>query len=147
MGVRRKAREIAVQTLYSLDFNEMESSEKDQQIIVFFQENFAAICENNKIKRDSGIYLFAKNVLEIVFQNKILIDKEIEAFSEHWSLDRITPIDRGILRIAVGELLLTDTEAPIIINEAIEIAKKFGSESSGKFINGILHAIKEKNKL
>jgi transcription antitermination protein NusB len=147
MGVRRKAREVAVQTLYSLDFSKLDSIENRPQMISNYQENFDAVCENNKIKKDSGIYEFAKFLLENVFQNRTVIDEEIESFSEHWSLERITPVDKGILRIAVGELLFTDTEAPVIINEAIEIAKKFCSESSSKFINGILHAVKEKNKL
>jgi N utilization substance protein B len=147
MGIRRKAREVALQTLYALDFEEVGAELGQLELISIYQENFEAVCENNKVKVDSSIYRFAKFIIENAFRHIIEIDKEIEFFSEHWSMERMTPLDKGILRIAVGEILFTDTEPAVIMNEAIEIAKKFCSESSGKFINGILHAIKEKNKM
>jgi N utilization substance protein B len=147
MGIRRKAREVALQTLYALDFEEVDPKLGVTELIFIYQESFEAVCDNNKIKKESAVYHFSKFLLENSFHHIIEIDNEIAAFSEHWSLERITPLDKGILRIAIGEILFTDTESAVIINEAIEIAKKFCSESSGKFINGILHAIKEKNKM
>lgn len=66
---------------------------------------------------------------------------EIDKLSDNWELEDIALLDRNILCLAVYELLFTDTPAPVVINEAIEIAKKFSSEASGKFINGILDAL------
>jgi N utilization substance protein B len=75
------------------------------------------------------------------------VDEKIGAQSTHWPLDKIAYLDKSVLRIAVYEILFTDTPDPVAMDEAIEIAKKYCSESSAKFINGVLNAIaKEKNQ-
>ncbi len=69
------------------------------------------------------------------------MDEVIEEVSSNWRLDRMARVDRNVLRLAVYELLRTDVPVKVVINEAIELGKKFGSESSGAFVNGVLDKI------
>ena len=86
--------------------------------------------------------MFASDLLEGTFRNKREIDDLIERHSLHWKLARMAVVDRNILRLAVYELLyLHDVPTSVVLNEAIEIAKKFGTEDSGAFINGILDKV------
>ena len=128
MGLRRKGREIAMQTLYSMEFETEE------------EMNIEDIAGNSNIS-DKKIIEFAENLLDLVQVNIESVDEKIQENSKNWSFDRIAMADKCILRIAAAEILFTETAHPIIINEAIEVSKKYCSESSGKFINGILHAI------
>jgi len=85
---------------------------------------------------------FVKTLFKNVMENLPKIDKYIIKYATEWPLDQITIIDRNILRIGVYELVMSDDIPPkVAINEAIEIAKTFGGESSGKFVNGVLGAI------
>ena len=88
---------------------------------------------------------FASDLVVNVLKYIAPIDEKIMAHSTNWSFERIAKLDVSVMRVAVYELIFTETAPPIIMNEAIEIAKKYCSESSGKFINGVLNAItKEK---
>lgn len=132
MSNRHLARTIAMQTLFLWDFNG--KSEPDLEIVqkkVF--ENFAPDFD------DQG---FADGIVKGVVKNSKEIDRYIAKYATEWPLDQITYVDRNILRIGVYELIF-DKEIPgkVAINEAIEIAKAFGSESSGKFVNGVLGAL------
>ncbi len=90
---------------------------------------------------------FTEFLVKGVMQNKEKIDNTIIKSARNWSLKRITPIDRGILREAIFEIMfLNDIPVKATINEAIELAKKFGTEKSGSFINGILDNIKDKRR-
>jgi len=132
MSNRHLARTIAMQVLFLWDFNGRQ--EKDlSPIISEVLSNFAPKFDDED---------FARNLVKGVLNNIEAIDIYIAKYATEWPLDQITIVDRNILRIGVYELIF-DEEIPakVAINEAIEIAKAFGSESSGKFVNGVLGAI------
>ncbi|HOK56394.1 MAG TPA: transcription antitermination factor NusB [bacterium] len=125
--LRRKAREYALKILYMIDMREDTNST--------FLENFE---ENEKVKK------FADEIIKGVIENMKEIDEIISKVSLNWDIKRMSYIDRNILRIATYEIVFREDIPSIVsINEAIEISKKYGDEDSPKFINGILHKIKE----
>jgi len=129
MGIRRKARELAIQVLFSLDFGENNP-----------EQAFELICTNfnaNKKAKD-----FSKELVLGVWENIDKIDETIRKASKNWRLERMSKVDRSILRLATYELLFRNDIPPkVSINEAIELGKKFGNGSSYSFINGILDAV------
>lgn len=129
MGTRRKSREIAIQLLYQLEINEDDIED--------------ALCTFKDIFRPEENYLdFATHLLHGVFQHQKEIDLIIRKTSNHWSLNRIALVDRSIIRSAIFELLYCpDIPAKVTIDEALEIAKKFSTDKSSAFINGILDKV------
>lgn len=129
MGHRRKGREIGLQILYEI---EMKQSEPKKALELYWQEQ----------ESTDDIYEFATNLVEGTYRNRREIDELIEKHSLHWKLARMALVDRNILRLAAYELLyLHDVPTSVVLNEAIEIAKKFGTGDSGAFINGILDKV------
>ena len=137
MGNRHLARTIAMQSLYEIDFNNYKTAEDYENIV---KKNLLEFAPNID---DEG---FTKDLVFNVLENKSKIDSHISKFAPDWPIEQITLVDRNILRIGVYELMISkDIPSKVAINEAIEIAKKFGGESSGRFVNGVLGAIyKEK---
>jgi N utilization substance protein B len=134
MGTRRKAREAALQILYQVDLSKLDPKEAMQ----LFWKNHSSIPEVEE---------FAYQIVEGVVRNRLEIDRLVEQHSTHWKLSRMTCVDRNILRIAVYELMYChDIPASVSLNEAIEIGKKFGTEDSGSFINGVLDNIAKELK-
>lgn len=131
MSNRHLARTIALQTLFAWDFN----GKKDSDIERLTAENFANFAPNFD---DGG---FVKALVAGVRDNISKIDKFIVKYATEWPLDQITTIDRNILRLGIFELLYSSVPPRVVINEAIEIAKSFGGDSSGKFVNGVLGAL------
>ncbi|MFA5131633.1 MAG: transcription antitermination factor NusB [Patescibacteria group bacterium] len=131
MSNRHLARTIALQTLFAWDFN----GKKDSDIERLTAENFANFAPNFD---DGG---FVKDLVAGVRDNLAKIDKYIVKYATEWPLDQITTIDRNILRLGIFELLYSPVPPRVVINEAIEIAKSFGGDSSGKFVNGVLGAL------
>jgi len=132
MSNRHLARTIAMQTLFMWDFN----GRKDQDLSKMIKGNFFNFAPNFN---DDG---FVKRLIKGVVKNLPKIDEYIIKYATEWPLDQITIVDRNILRIGVYELVLAaDIPPKVAINEAIETAKTFGGESSGKFVNGVLGAI------
>lgn len=132
MSNRHLARTIAMQTLFAWDFNGCKSDNVEQLIKNNF-ENFAPDFDDNG---------FVGAKVRGVIENKEKIDALITKYATEWPLDQITIVDRNILRIGAHELLMEDDIPPkVAINEAIEIAKTFGGDSSGKFVNGVLGAM------
>ena len=132
MSNRHLARTIAMQTLFLWDFNGKKSKKLEEDIRGVFT-NFAPKFN------DHG---FVKSLIQGVMKHLSRIDVYISKYATEWPLEQITIVDRNILRIGVYELVLDDDiPAKVAINEAIEIAKAFGGESSGKFVNGVLGAI------
>ena len=132
MSNRHLARTIAMQALFLWDFQGKNSDNVDT-IIKGVLKNFAPRFD------DHG---FVKSLIQGVMSNLQNIDKYIIEYATEWPLDQITIVDRNILRIGVYELIFdNDIPSKVAINEAIEIAKAFGSDSSGKFVNGVLGAI------
>ncbi len=136
MGIRRKSRETVVQTLYALEY-------KDDYQYENYKDCLKDILKDKSIDLEGKISEFAVSILSIVIENLQVVDSLIKKHSTNWELDRLAKIDKSILRIAVSELLYTETASAIIMNEAIEISKKFSSDNSGKFINGVLNSITE----
>jgi len=132
MANRHLSRTIAMQTLFTWDFNDRQ--EADLQKIV--EENLKQFAPGFD---DQG---FVFELVTGVVKNIDEIDKYIIKYATEWPLDQITLVDRNILRLGIYELLHSENiPAKVAINEAIEIAKAFGGESSGKFVNGVLGAI------
>jgi N utilization substance protein B len=132
MSNRHLARTLAMQTLFAWDFNN-QVSDNLKEII---DENFINFAPDFD---DNG---FVETTVYGVIDNLKDIDAHIVKYATEWPLDQITVIDRNILRIGVYEMLLDESIPPrVAINEAIEIAKNYGGESSGKFVNGVLGAI------
>lgn len=129
MGLRRTARECALQMLFQAEFK---------------KENEGMLIPNAAIeeKMVPGVKAFADQLVQGVRQHREEIDNIINRYTENWSAERLALIDRNILRFSVYEILyLQDVPAKVTINEAIEIAKIYGNENSGGFINGILDRI------
>ncbi len=129
MGVRREGRELALQMLYALDINPLEQREALQ----LFRDNTRA---------PGNVRVFAEDLVAGVVANLAAIDVAIEAKSKNWALGRMARVDLSILRLAVFELLFRpDIPKNVTINEAIEVAKKYGTEDSPAFVNGILDEV------
>ena len=137
MGIRRKGREIAVQTIYSLEFVnhgfQIEAKELKNKLL--------EMAVDKGIEEDSKIFKFAQDLLNNIIPNLKIIDGKIKEHSTNWTFERIAKLDLSIMRIAVYEMSLTEIAPAIAMNEAIEIAKKYCSGSSSKFINGVLNAV------
>lgn len=141
MGQRRKAREMAVQCLYSLEFAEIAQDYREYGLLNEYPEILLTLASAENITSPSPVFAFADELVKNTIINIEAIEAEIDKLTDNWSLESIAHLDRSILCVAAYELLFTDTPAPVVINEAIEIAKKFCSEHTGKFINGILDAL------
>jgi len=133
-GVRRKAREDALQILYQLDLNNDLSVETALR-------HFENLYSQNK----TGIDEFTRRLVVGVGENVIEIDEKIRSISENWRPERMAAVDRNILRLGAYELLFCrDIPATVTLNEMVEISKEFGSETTPSFVNGVLDRIKEK---
>ena len=131
MGKRRKARESTLQILFQLEFDDTEPN----QVIDSFWKNKKATKE---------IKEHCRSLVEGITTHREDIDKVIQSVSENWRIARMAIVDRNVLRIAVFELLHGEDIAPaIVINEAIEIAKKYSSEEGATFVNGILDGVRK----
>ena len=129
VGFRRKARIIALQTLYELDC----SAHQPNEIL-------ARLLQEKPLPDEAAD--FARSLVNGVQQNKKNIDDVIRRFAPAFPVEQIAPIDRNILRLAIFEVLF-DNRVPIkaAINEAVELAKSFGSDTSQKFVNGVLGSV------
>ena len=132
MGKRREGREAAVQLLFHWDMNVRQPLE-EADLNGFWQLRTA-----NQATKE-----FATRVAVGVIAEQVAIDEKISRYTANYELKRISAVDRNILRVAIYEMLFCNDVPPIVaINEAIDIAKKFGTEESGKFVNGVLDRVK-----
>jgi len=132
MSNRHLSRTIALQTLYEWDFK----GKKEKDLLENLKQNIKEFAPDFD---DKG---FARSIIEGVLKNINEIDKTIEKYAPEWPLEQITIVDRNVLRIGIYELKYNKEIPPkVAINEAIELAKGFGGQSSGKFVNGVLGAI------
>ena len=130
MGKRRRSRELALKFLYQFDLNEGDFDEQLQSFMV----------RESGSQEASG---FACELIEMTVQHKKEIDAILERSAENWTLDRMAIIDRNILRVAACELCFYRNIPPkVTIDEAVEIAKRYGGSNSPEFINGVLDQIK-----
>lgn len=128
MAKRTTARRLAMQILYQMDIAK-----------VSLDTAFDSVVNNGEEKFSEETIKFAKMLTEATVKNLTQIDKKINEASKNWALGRMSYVDRNILRIAVCEILVIKEEKiPVIINEAVKLAKKFSGQDGHKFINGVL---------
>ncbi len=132
MGTRRKARECALQMLFAADVSKTPSS--------VLTRNFWA--ELGEQSFDEPTRDFSNQIAVGTLREVEKIDDTIRTRAEHWRIERMAIVDRNVLRLAVYEFLYTDTPPTVVINEALEIARRFSTFEATQFINGILDAIK-----
>ena len=130
MGTRRQARELAMQALFYMDMQQDASEE--------MLDSFCGCFSPSKRSRPFFIKL-----VNGVLGTKSQIDALVECYSQNWEINRMSCVDRNVMRIAVYEMLFCDDIPPkVSINEAVDIGKKFGTQESGAFINGIMDSIR-----
>ena len=138
MGTRRRAREAALQFLFQDDFLESGKSADDGEL----DERFAAFSLLYQVNKKARPY--ARELVGGIIEKLEQIDGAIGAHATNWRLERIAATDRNLLRVAIFELLFReDVPAQVAINEAVEIAKRFGSQESPAFVNGVLDAVQQ----
>jgi len=155
MGTRREARERAVQFLFQHDLNPPGNLE--EALNQFWASQQAAVLAEEKGKsawgeepeqppptaEESAVRLFAEPLIRGTVEHRNEIDEHIKNHAKNWELHRMAVVDRNILRLAIYEMLHRADIPPVVsINEAVDIAKKFSTQDSGKFVNGILDKIK-----
>ena len=122
---RSRARETALQMLYQQDLNPDMPADTVRELIV-------------ERLNDESLARFAWSLFGGVMESRQVLDTKIEAAARNWSLKRMAPTDRNVLRLGAFELLYTDTPPKVIIDECLELAKRYGSAQSSPFVNGIL---------
>lgn len=129
VGVRRRARTIALQALYEID----STGHRIDSVL-------NRLLAEERLPEENSI--FVQDLVTGVIQNKEKIDQNIKSFAPAWPIEQIPIIDRNILRLAIFEILL-DNKVPVkvAINEAVELAKTFGADRSSKFVNGVLGSV------
>ena len=155
MGKRREARERAVMFLFQYDLNPPENLEEalnhfwnSQQTSAIAEEKADANWGETvpippPTSDESAMRLFADPLIRGTLENRTEADATIKKYAQNWDLHRIAAVDRNILRLAIYEMLHRDDIPPVVsINEAVDIAKKFSTQDSGKFVNGILDRVK-----
>ena len=128
-GARRKARSLALQALYEID----SVGHNAEEVVTRLLAEQRLSEENNA---------FVRQLVSGVIQHKEKLDENIKHFAPAWPIEQIPVVDRNILRLAIFELLF-DNKAPVkvAINEAVELAKSFGSDNSARFVNGVLSSV------
>jgi N utilization substance protein B len=155
MGKRREARERAVQFLFQHDLNPPEDLELE--LAQFWNSQRAAAIEEEKGPANWGekvelppptageaeTRLFAEPLIRGVLEHRDAIDARIKSHAKNWDFHRIAAVDRNVMRLAIFEMLHRQDIPPVVsINEAVDIAKKFSTQDSGKFVNGILDKVR-----
>ncbi|MGO8678235.1 MAG: transcription antitermination factor NusB [Limisphaerales bacterium] len=155
MGKRREARERAVQFLFQYDLNP--PADLDAALAEFWESQRAAAIAEEKASatwgqavelppattEEAAVRLFADPLIRCALEHRDEADALIIKHAKNWELHRIAAVDRNILRLAICEMLHRDDIPPVVsINEAVDIAKKFSTQDSGKFVNGILDKVK-----
>ena len=146
---RRRGREVALQVLYALDLSSVKAAsdsgedEADPRPAAEREADvegaFGAV--ESSFELPTGARTFAHDLVTEVRAQLASLDTPIQAHSNNWRIDRMAIVDRNILRLGAYELLNTDTPLPIVLNEAVDLARRFGSDPSPAFVNGILDAL------
>ena len=131
-GTRRKARESALQMLFAADVDKTDA----ESLTTAYWTELGDQSFDDKTRE------FGSNLVRGALKNLEAVDDRIRSRAEHWRIERMAIVDRNILRLAVYEFLFEDTPRTVVINEALEIARRFSTFEATQFINGILDAIK-----
>jgi N utilization substance protein B len=156
MGKRREARERAVQFLFQHDLNPPENLELE--LAHFWSSQTSAAIDDEKsgmakwgekvelpppTVEEAEMRLFAEPLIRGTLEHRNAIDERIKTHTKNWDFNRIAVVDRNVMRLAIYEMLHREDIPPVVsINEAVDIAKKFSTEDSGKFVNGILDKVR-----
>jgi N utilization substance protein B len=131
-GARHRAREVALQVLYALDVGARGES-------VSAELAFREVASN--FEMPAAAAEFAREIALGVCKHREAIDREIAEVARNWRVERMSAVDRNVLRLAAWELAFTATPVAVILDEAVQLARRFGSERSAAFVNGILDAV------
>lgn len=135
-GSRRKARELAMQMLYQSDMGKQTAAEVRR---VFWQSR---LDDDGNPTVDLATQSFAEDLFRVAMERSEEVDDLIEAHAQNWRIHRMAAVDRNLLRTAVGEMIgFKGTPHPIVINEALEIGRRYAAPESITFLNGVLDAI------
>jgi N utilization substance protein B len=126
MSRRRRAREVVLQLLFEDDLNPCHNMAASDQFL------------RRRLRHDEELVEFASSLLSGVRRNRGELDQMLAARAENWSLERMAVIDRNVLRLGAYEILFADTPGRVAINEAVELAKRYGAKQSAQFVNGLL---------
>jgi N utilization substance protein B len=129
MSRRSRAREVVFQILYEDDLNPGHSLGATDEFL------------QRRLHFDPELVEFARSLLSGTRRNRPELDQMLVSRADNWSLERMAATDRNILRLAAYEILFTETPGKVVINEAVELAKRFGSKQSAQFVNGILDGL------
>ncbi len=153
--MRRQARERAVQFLFQHDLNPPENLERALNQFWEAQRSSVLAAEKGPAtwgqpteptppsSDEAAVRLFAEGLVRGVLEKRTQVDEVIVKHAKNWDLHRMAAVDRNILRLAIYEILFRDDIPPVVsINEAVDIAKKFSTQDSGKFVNGILDKVR-----
>lgn len=145
MRKRTRSREFALQILYQMDLSDVGAKEALKD---FWEDKSEVSLEPREVdvllkdKKDPEVRQYTEKIIHGVIEKLEQVDSAIERYAENWSVPRMAYVDRNILRLAVYEVLLCDDiPVKVAINEAVELAKRYGEEDSSKFVNGILDRI------
>lgn len=135
MGLRHEGRELALKALYQMDIRGEVSNE---DLSLFFEA----------FPTEDRVRTFALRIVDGVQRERTALDKLLAGALEHWSIKRLSRVDHNILRLALFELMrIEDIPARVTIDEAIELAKAYGDNESGRFVNGVLDELAARLKL
>ena len=126
MSTRRRAREVVIQLLFQRDLNPDTDIDTEQEFL------------RSRLKNNPALVRFAEDLLSGIENNQQSINKSLKKIAENWKLDRMAATDRSIMRLAAYEIMFGDTPGRVAINEAIELAKRYGTNNSSQFVNGVL---------
>ncbi len=129
MTTRRRAREIVLQVLYEDDLNPTRNMAVADQFLAA------------RLLQNKPLIAFAMELLGGVRKNRPQIDRLVSSHALNWSIKRMSAIDRNVLRLATYEMVFGDVPGRVVMNEAVELAKRYGNRNSGQFVNGILDRI------
>jgi N utilization substance protein B len=134
MSKRSRAREVVLQLLYQDDLHPRGDLAAGDRFL------------QRRLRADEKLVEFARGLLAGVRRNRPELDQLIAERADNWSLDRMAVIDRNILRLGAYELMFTETPRSVVINEAVELAKRYGGANSGPFVNGVLDGLPGEGK-
>jgi N utilization substance protein B len=134
MSRRTRAREVALQILYQDDLNPTRNLATDAAFL------------RRRLLDDQELIAFAESLVSGARRNRGELDDLLRKRADNWSLERMAATDRNLLRLGAYEILYTETPGRVVINEAVEIAKRFGSKSSPQFVNGVLDRVLKERK-
>lgn len=136
---RSEIREVVLKFLYSLELQKMDKDEYEEQIQLFLEANEI---EDKKVEKyiKDAVYGIEENREEIINQIK-------DELSEKWEISRLSKMSLAILKLAVYEMIYAKVPYKVVINEAVELAKKYGDDSTPAFVNGILGSVVKKNNI